>query len=391
MEDTDHHFPDSTPLNPSPGAPGPLWCGPLSRWVSTVLDAHQRWLRDLPAGRGPHSQQQERLFAQAVGHLHHSVATQLAEEHRRVDLRGFGDVFNRMPGVGTSALCRLITDKRLGDANIAWPSDFYSHGRGCPSIFLTQDAHAQEPGDSDDSREEDTKDTDSESDEERFQALDTTGRRRLFIDWACDRWHADNANALKNWTVLTNQQWFQAQTALEQVRLQAVESSVTVHLGVQWPASMLLSFDHTLRCIERFMDEHQLGACSIRWQMEDPVVPEALRSPEAYLERCRFKASLHALHERVRRLAASITNAWSVRFLSDGPRPGQQVQRDQMMQALARLEQAVQGLHNESVQALDFSEGASWPWQEDLRAAVARWQADPVVALAVSRLDIRWA
>lgn len=397
MDDTP--FSPSGPL-PSMGASDSRWHAKLSHWVSKVLGLHQSWLRDLPAGRGPHTQPEEQWFAQAVGRLHQGVASQLAEGRQRIDLHEFGDVLNRMPGAGVSALYHCVTDHRIGNATIEWPSDFRAFGRGPCSLFLRSltgsslvpDGADQDEGSLESDEPDESCDTDSENEEERFQSLGVDDRRRLYVSWACDQWHSENAELLQDWTCLTNRQWLQVQQVLEQVRLQAVEASLTVRLAVQWPPTMHLSFDRRLRRIEEFMRLHQLGPCSIQWQMVDPLVPDSLRSPPVYLAQCRFKESLRCLHLRARRLGASLMNTWPARMRLENLSPdAQAAQRLHLLQAMNRLEEAVKGLHDGMPRVVDLTDAPVCSWHKDLLAALVHWRADPVLGPAALRLEITLA
>lgn len=378
----------------------PRWRRALAHWVPQTLSHYAHWLRDLPAGRGSHTQSEEQWFAQALGRLHHDVANQLAQGKTRVDLREFGEVLNRVPGVVVSSLHRVVTDTGLVGASIAWPTDLGAFGRGSSALFESpaSDAQSDEADDevadgasasSPDS--DDTQETDSEADDQRFQGLDIDAQRRLYVAWACDRWHEDNAAVLQNWAHLTHRQWLQIQQVLEQVRLQATQASVTVVLDVQWPASLLLSFDRTLRRIEGFMSEHQLGPCAVRWLMTDPLVPEPLRTPSVYLDQCRFKESVLSLHGSVRRLAAWLLNTWAERAWREGlspQAPGSPCR--QLSPALERLEQAVLRLHQAQAVVLDLSDLAAHAWQDDLRVALTRWREQPALTRAASRLEVKW-
>lgn len=394
MDDTLHPPSDQLPSNETVDFP---WRAKLTDWVSKVLGMHQAWLRDLPAGRGPHTQLEEQWFAQAVGRLHHGVASQLAEGRQRIDLHEFGDVLNRMPGVGVATLYRIATTHRFGNAAIEWPSEFVAVGRGPSSLFssfLTDSLSESEDSDSDEEPQvsDDTNETDSESDDERFQSLSVDDRRRLYVNWVCDHWHSENEGLLKDWARLTNRQWLQAQQALEQVRLQAVEASFTVRLDAQWPPSMHLSFAHHLQRIEKFMSDHQLGPCSIQWQMVDPLVPEPLRPPSAFLEQCQFKESLFSLYQRVRRLEVAFMNTFPKRMQSEGlSADAQAVQRLHLVNAMERLEQAVLGLHDGKARVVSLSGAPFCWWHKDLQAALLRWQADPLLAPAASRIEITLA
>jgi hypothetical protein len=396
MDDTFHLPSDQLPSNETVDFP---WRANLTDWVSDVLSMRQAWLRDLPAGRGPHTQLSEQRFAQELGRLHHGVASQLAEGRQRIDLREFGDVLNRMPGVGVTMLHRIVTFRRFGHRAIEWPSEFVAVGRG-PSFlfssFLTDSLSESEDSDSDSDEEPSVSDptieTDSESDDDRFQALDVEDRRRLCVNWVCDHWHSENERVLKDWHRLNNRQWVQAQQALEQVRLQAVEASFTVRLDVQWPSSMHLSFASHLQRIEKFMSDHQLGPCSIQWQMVDPLVPEHLRSPSAFLEQCQFKESLFSLYQRVRHLEVALMSTFPKRMRSEGlSEDAKAVHRSHLASFMERLDQAVLGLHDGKACVVSLAGAPFCWWHEDLQAALLSWQADPLLAPAASRIEITLA
>ena len=364
-----------------------------------ALVHYQRWLRALPAGRGPHTQAAEARFEASLGLLHETVLRHLGSGEMPIDLRAHGTVLNTMPGADASALLWKISGGGPGRAWVLWPPGFLSAWRGnhrllawCGQAQGEEDEQesASEPSDTDDS----TASTDDDSDTDRalFRARDQPGRLDMLLTYFCDQWHEGHEDFLADHHRVTNSQWLDVQEVLGQIRRFGGREALVVDLSVQWPAALLLSLHELFNTLRNEIAQRKLGVSDLRWRMADPVVPEELRAVEVYLDRCRFKVALEGLERRFR--------AW----LS-----GQKHALPQWMKArnasLAQIQAACKALLAAEQQMLDaldkmqdgqgawadLSAYADATWCQALRQHWPKWVSTQAASQKFGCLAIKWS
>lgn len=346
---------DPRVTDPSPSSPGfplspsaPSVIDKLSWWRADALGAYQRWLRLLPAGRGPHTEAAEAHYEAALEQLHQAVLKQLGAGDAQIDLRPHCALLNAMPGASlTQLLCALCVGAD-GRWQVLWPQEFLVAWRGTrhaksllqPSEQTAMDAplppeavesdgseeSAESDGlddadetddtdetddavDSDETDEADESDkadslsvsTEDDSDEAQalYQARDQQGKLDMLLNHYCGKWFERQERLLADDRRVTNLQWLEVHAVLEKIRRLGGRQALTVELSMQWPPALMISLDKLLGTLREEIAERHLGVTDLDWRMSDPMVPEHMKPNAAHLDLCHFKVAVAELGTHV--------------------------------------------------------------------------------------------